>query len=87
MESQADEAEKATAFNDIRAVCHIAKKSLAAKRLARPNKGKRRHAAVPGIRQTRKVGTALRGILNRSASPAKVEEPTHLLPIDTTDFT
>ena len=90
MENQAEEAEGAAARNDMRAVYQIAKKIIgSSKASSGPVKAKDGTLLSKGEDKLARWAEHFKEVLNRQepASPAVTDEPSHLLPIDTSDFT
>ena len=90
MESQAKEAEGAAARNDMRAVYQIAKKITGSSKASTgPVKAKDGSLLSEGEDKLVRWAEHFKEVLNRPepASPAVTDEQSHLLPIDTSDFT
>ena len=90
MESQAKEAEGAAARNDMRAVHQIAKKITGSSKASTgPVKAKDGTLLSKGDDKLTRWAEHFKEVLNRPepASPAVTDEPSHRLPIDTSDFT
>ena len=90
MESHVEEAEGAAARNDMCAVYQIAKKITgSSKASSGPVKAKDGTLLSKGEDKLARWAEHFKEVLNRPepASPAVTDEPSHLLPIDTSDFT
>ena len=90
MESQAEEAEGAAARSDMHAICQIAKKITGSSKASTgPVKAKDGTLLSKGEDKLARWAEHFKEVLNRpeSASPAVTDELSHLLPIDTSDFT
>ena len=90
MESQAEEAEGAAARSDMHAVCQIAKKITGSSTASTgPVKAIDGTLLSKGDDKLTRWAEHFKEVLNRPepASPAVADEPSHCLPIDTSDFT
>ena len=90
MESQAEETEGAAARNDMRAVYQIAKKiTSSSKASTGPFKAKDGTLLSEGEDKLVRWAEHFKEVLNRQepASPVVTDEPSYLLPTDTSDFT
>ena len=90
MESQAEEAEGAAARNDMPTVYQIAKKITGSSTASTgPVKAIDGTLLSKGDDKLTRWAEHFKEVLNRPepASPAVTDEPSHLLPIDTSDFT